>query len=187
MTRSVVTCVWLSSGENLPSSRLLEGSGKLYHSTYYAPGLLGMLRFWWGPALGQTSLSLLCLVRYKSAAAPRTWRWGRRPAPKKGSLVLRWDVERLVCVGSFGSVDGVGGVGRIDMLLPAIWKRTDQRPLVVPTDRTVATSYQDGDTSCQGDYESDQLDSELLAGSRAGRFSTGVVGRDGGRHGSLGR
>lgn len=71
------------------------------------------------------------------------------------------------------------------MLLPAVWQGTDQRPLVVPPDRTVATSGQDGDASCQGDDESDQLDSELLVGSRAGSSGTVVVGRDGGRHGSL--
>lgn len=79
--------------------------------------------------------------------------------------------ERLVWLGGvYPGVLNLGGLnlggdervvdsGRVDVPLPAIWQRTDERPLVVPPDRTVATSCQDGDASCQGYHESDQLDS----------------------------
>lgn len=60
---------------------------------------------------------------------------------------------------NLGGDERVVDSGRVDVPLPAFWQRTDQRPLVVPPDRTVATSCQNGDASCQGYHESDQLDS----------------------------
>lgn len=81
--------------------------------------------------------------------------------------------------------------GRVEMFLPALWKSTNNRPLVVPSKRTPATSKQDGKARCQADDEGAKLDSNLLGGKRGGRRGkagkSSTVGRVGRRHrGSLG-
>lgn len=55
---------------------------------------------------------------------------------------------------------------RVEMFLPALWKITNKRPLVVTPKRTPATSKQDGKTRCQADDEGAKLDSNLLGGNR---------------------